>query len=718
MMTSNSKGSRGMRLFCTTALALSLTVPAGAQTDGRPAADDDADVETITVTGRRATGYLSDTSETSRFPFDVDTTPLSISIIPAELLEDQNVLTIDDAVRNVSGVSRANNSDNVGTILSYNVRGFTNTQLNRNGIPTAQLGAVDLSSIESIEVIKGPNSISYGTVEPGGFVNYSTKRPLDRFFAGFQAQAGSYDFYRVTGDVTGPVSDRLSLRLIGAYQDNESFRDFVEREVVAVAPSATLKIGDRATLTAEFSHAELDRTFDSGIIAGQGGVLNVPIDRFLGEPSLRGSELQDTFINADLSVDWSDRVTSRLYYAHHKFAHDLEAMRIRTTFVDANGRFRVRRAYNRRTSDLDEDQLFATSAVTLGSGSITHKVTAFVDYRTSRVDFVNTITNPNQLNLSIDVYNPVYGVNLSQLRALAPNLTSNFGFEGYGLGLVDQVTINDTLNLFAGVRYDDFENRRFGSPTAKNDDVNYQLGALYEVTPQFSVYSTYSTGVSPGEASQLSFNRESLPAPTSKAFEAGLKADLLDESLRLTAAVYEVKKQDLPIYIPAPDVAGNGFFYEAGGLFRSRGFEVDAVGDITERLQVIASYSYIKTRVRRLNPAALSNPFGNIPKHAGSLYVNYDIPLSDSGKQKLSLGGGAFYVGRRIDSDQANFVLPSYTQVDASIAYETELSNGTGLVVRANVRNLLDETIYLAGDRRTLEPGAPRNVTFSVGVRF
>jgi iron complex outermembrane receptor protein len=155
--------------------------------------------------------------------------PASIQVVPKQILTDQQVTNLSQAVDNVSGV-HANNFDGI-TSLFY-MRGFKTNYIFRNSLPLPQLDGtpqlVDTAYVERIEVLKGPSSILYGRTEPGGLINIVTKQPLDQPLYRVDQQIGSYDHYRTQWDFSAPVKEipGLAYRISGAYQDNGSFRQF------------------------------------------------------------------------------------------------------------------------------------------------------------------------------------------------------------------------------------------------------------------------------------------------------------------------------------------------------------------------------------------------------------------------------------------------------------------------------------------------------------
>ncbi|CAI8961008.1 TonB-dependent siderophore receptor [Methylocaldum szegediense] len=181
-------------------------------------------------------------------------TPVSTQVVPWVVMNDQKTLRIKDALENVSGV-RPQRSPGFGN--AYIIRGFpTGSRIYRNGLGLINgFGGLstdlDTANLESIVVLKGPEAMLFGRIEPGGLINVTTKRPLDEPYYALEQQFGSYDYYRTLWDAGGPVTQDRSLlyRFSGAYQSNNSFWDFVSLDRVIVNPSVTWRINDRTELT-------------------------------------------------------------------------------------------------------------------------------------------------------------------------------------------------------------------------------------------------------------------------------------------------------------------------------------------------------------------------------------------------------------------------------------------------------------------------------------
>lgn len=229
----------------------------------QPSASSDELIELV-VTGEQDGYRVPDSTTATRTDTPQRDIPQSIQVIPQQVIKDQQITRIGDAVRNVSGVTLQGGYG--GSTDNYNIRGFTTYDNLRNGF-SVQDNFVNPTNIERIEVLKGPASVLYGQFEPGGVVNYITKQPLSEPYYSAEFTAGSFSTYRPSIDISGPLnSDRTLLyRLNAAYENFGSFIDFNHQETFAIAPALTYKIGDATTLTLEYEYLKVDRTYYDGL---------------------------------------------------------------------------------------------------------------------------------------------------------------------------------------------------------------------------------------------------------------------------------------------------------------------------------------------------------------------------------------------------------------------------------------------------------------------
>ncbi len=223
---------------------------------------------TVTATPGQDTGYnVPNATTATKNDTPIMETPVSIQVVPQAVMDDQQVIGVKDALKNISGVQP--NLTYGALYDNFIVRGFgTDFSTYRNGLRQTTLG-FETTNLEQIEVLKGPAAVLFGRIEPGGLINLVTKRPLAEPYYALQQQFGSYDLYRTTAEATGPLTADGSLlyRLDFAYQDSNSFQDFVFLDRFFVAPALTWRPTDRLEFNLSYEHQEDDLNFANGIPA-------------------------------------------------------------------------------------------------------------------------------------------------------------------------------------------------------------------------------------------------------------------------------------------------------------------------------------------------------------------------------------------------------------------------------------------------------------------
>lgn len=676
-------------------------------------------------------------------------TPISIQVVPRAVMDDQKATTIKEVLENVSGV-RAQPS--LGGTAGYLIRGFRTGNIYRNGLlttPGSSLGDFDAANLESIEVVKGPAQL-YGRTEPGGLINLNTKRGVDSTYYSIEQSVGSYDFYRTQWDAGGPITQgsELQYRFSGAYQDNNSFRDFVSVERLLLNPSVTWRPVAGTDITLDVEYQKKKALADFGIPVIGRRPADIPISRNLGDPNTpRGYQdtlMVGTEINHRLNADWA--VHQRFLFTHGDSVN---------TFVNPAPAFDAAQALNQTTGIMQrnifqqrsEQKVYSTNLDLTGRldlGATRHDVLLGVDYYRSHnlygSDGQWVAANPA---LAIDIFNPgpSYGIPRSvfdaALKTSSTNLPrSDIYNQWHGVYVQDQVTIQERLHLMLGGRYDWAETGRgrattFSAATdalfnstpsviRKDQGFSPRLGVLYEFNPSLSAYGTWTTSFGANNAPAA--NGRTFDPQIGKQYELGLKAQFFESRLLGTLAAYKLTKDNILVADLSTADPNDRIANKQG----SQGIELDVTGRVSRYLSLIASYAYTDTKVIEDHAAGSptkGNRLANVPKHAGSLSVRYD--LNGQGAQGLSMGAGAYMAGKR-EVDLANTAqLPGYVRVDAFLAYSGWTLAGSKATAQLNVRNLFDTKYYESTDpdsnvapRLGVYPGAPLTVIGSLRLEY
>ncbi|MEG4574933.1 TonB-dependent receptor [Microcoleus sp. N3A4] len=672
----------------------------------------------ITVTARQQTPYRAPIASTAtRTDTPTRDIPQSIQVVPQEVLEDQQVTRLDEALRNVSGVTLGGESTGRGG--SFGLRGFNDAPVLRDGF--RRYGTFEsfpeVANLDRVEVLKGPASILYGEIQPGGLINLVSKQPLSEPFYEAQLQLGSRNFIEPRFDISGPLTSDRSLlyRLNGLYRTSENFSDYDQNaQRFFIAPTLAWKISDRADLTVSLEYTDDRRAADHGLPALGNRVVDVPRDRVAGEPEDR-VDTQYFNVGYNFEYRFSDNWKLRNAFRYSSYNFDFNVVALPFFFDEETAEV------NRFLASQDgQDKNYALQTNIVGefaTGSVKHTLIfgADISYNDERIFAVGDFITPQTLN----IFNPVYG------QIPRPDEDTLAGFGGtrvktsrYGFYVQDQISIFESLKLLAGLRYDtaDQKNRELpgtsnpdASETTQNyDDFTPRLGIVYQPIPEVSLYASYSRSFNPGSATTA--GGALIEPETGKGYEVGVKAELLDRRLAATVAYFDIKKQNVAVTDP-----NNSLFSIASGEQQSRGVELDISGQILPGWNIIAAYAYTDAEVTADTDRELvGNRLFNVPKHSGSLWTTYQIQSGEL--QGLGLGLGFSYVGER-QGDLANsFQADSYFLPNAAVFYQRD--NWRAAI---NIKNLFNVNyIKSVSGSRGLgnQPGEPLTVIASFTVQF
>ncbi len=719
----------GIRVGAIPAAILCVLAPWAGQAEdsGANVAGDDT-IEEVRVTAHRR-DYLPASSQTALgLDLSLFDTPAAVSVIPQDLLLDQQVNNVDDALRNVAGVTKFKTGN--GGEEKFSIRGFDASQsiykdgarIN-NALNASNIPSTETANIARIDVLKGPSALLYGQGEPGGIINYVTKRPQFEQNMSVELIGGSDDFYKAEFDITGPVplweGDSVAYRLVGAYQDTDSYRDEVFRKRLLLNPSLTFELGASTSLNLSYEYIDDNYTQDRGQV-------------------LDGNMVDGYF--------YSDRLDSSQFFGipNHNDKTEAESKRFHVVLERRFGEFwQAELSYARTDNDklnVDSSPRFITSnrdivgppgspvadlvliqpRMSEGSGKtqriafknilnfqgpaqLEHKILASVTWE----DFSTRSENfRGDRNVFFNVASGEYFTQFTQEELNDPDITratesvifrirsrgtsTNQDFNELGVNVLDYIRFGERVGVLVGGRYSDFEDKN-GDFT--DDDFSFRGGLVYSPADSFSTYLSYSQGYTPS-GGLLGMDDRTVDPQTSKAWELGFKWALFDEDLLLTGALYTVDLEDVP-YVANPfDSEGNATLagdirYDNIGGISSDGLEVELVGNITDYWRIRAGYSYIDNSFSTGGTGEFGAQFtkGNrlpgIAKHNFNLFTFYEISVLNG---LLGLGGGLFHQGDVYVSYENRAQYGSWEQVDVAGYYKRGPWK-----IQVNVRNVFDK---------------------------
>ncbi|MBF2050504.1 MAG: TonB-dependent siderophore receptor [Elainella sp. C42_A2020_010] len=667
----------------------------------------------VVVTGEQDEGYyVPNASVGTRTDTPLRDVPASIQVVPRQVIDDRAVTNLADALETTSGV---NPETYGGYAFIPRIRGFNSIDavfVNGSRREVVVFDNPTTDNIERVEVLRGPSSVLFGQGNPGGIINYVTRRPLEDPYYNLTLQGGSFDQIRPSFDISGPLTDDESLlyRFIGSYTREESFVEFANSEIYFLAPSLEWRITPGTTLAADLEF--IDSSISSltcGVPAIGEGVADIPRSRILCESGGFG----DLFGKYDLQ---RYNLSTRL---EHEFNQDWSARN--TLFF---GTYTVRRAapsssdFNENTGELqrviaNQDNSFTSFSNNLdvvgnfSTGSIDHRLLLGFEY--SRQNTFRNFFFGGEYP-SINIFDPEYSDIRFQFDSFPFNGQRELLSTGYGFYLQNQVSFTDNLILVLGGRYDIYEQETINRITDDSSDQTFyafspRVGLVYRPVDPLSLYASFTRGFEPSSAI-LADGSDPDPQRSTQ-YEVGAKVEFGD--LAATLAYFDITRTNIPTTDP-----DNPTFSILTGEARSRGVEFDISGEILPGWNVTASYAYTDAVVTEDNSGSEGNRFVFTPRHSAALWTTYEIQAGVV--EGLGFGLGLLYVDER-QADLANsFAVPSYFRTDASLFYRRD-----NWRAQVNFQNIFD-TEYFVGTNEFraggVMPGPPFAVVGSISVTF
>ena len=687
-------------------IAVGAAIAAPAVAAAQEAADNE-----IVVLGTREQGYRATVApQTNKSDTPIKETPYSVQVVTRELIRDRGITTVGEALRYVPGFS-----PQVGFGASndrFYIRGFITPYNLKNGLRrSAYAPDEQLQNVEQVEILKGSASALYGRFEPGGVVNFVTKKPLDTVFAEASVLYGAFDQLRLTADVSAPLTGTLGLRVNVSHDDRDGFRDFVFTRDTFVAPVLEWKPSDSTSVTLEGEYARKRGYFDRGF-ANDRLFLDAPRNRQFGEPDARYTNKGGVL---SLFVDhrFSEALTGRVALGYSDFTKD--------SYYYAFGFPPVSRAdpsdpkINRRTSLAFDRQRDLTGQAELyarfATGGVDHKALVGVEYGYDHWRF-DVRNPPFGVNIPIDFDTPVYGQ-----RADPTVLVSDGAWNSDSAAIYAQDELKlGNWRLLVGGRYDwnRLRNRDYlngtGEGATERGAFSPRAGVTWTPVPALSLYGSWARSF----RAQVDVGRlrdGSLPKPLiGESWEIGAKAELFGGRLTPTLALFDITRRNVAVSDPI-----DFDLVIQIGKSRSRGIEFELPAALTPQWRLIANYTYLDAKIIEDSFATPGSRLVNAPRHSASLWTTYDFAGAYKG---ASVGMGVQHIGNRAGNTDNSILLPAYTRIDANLSYDFDAGFGP-LRAQLNILNLFDKFYYDSGGAFIpLYPGAPRTVTASLSYRF
>lgn len=688
-------------------LALSCAWPAQvwAQETSSRTSDDKPVLEEIVVTADRSDSFGADLVQVGTFRnariIDV---PLTVNVVPQELMRSQAVAGIYDALRNTAGVTRSqlggSTYDNIA-IRGILIENRTSYRLN-GSMPIINLVDLPLENKDRVEVLKGVGALYYGFAPPSGIVNLVTKRP-NREVTAFTASTTNHGAANVTADLSRRFGDRFGVRVNGGAGIVETgVKRFDGRRYVA-ALAADWDATESLKFKFDLEHVAKDVTEPSALQllpAAFGFIPPIPDpDTNFGGQDLRYDAWATNVLGrADLRISSAWALTVEGGQALTVRDRDFSQLENYGN-AEGNGTLRVFRTRDQRFRNRN---LRAELAGVFTTGPITHNLIAGASsnwrYQNGRNSTPLTVAqnffNPRDVTIAQPTVFTVTPLHITDRGAYVVNRAK--------LGIVE---------VLAGVRYSDYKSRtQLPNGTVNRFAVTKwtpSVGAIVKPAKNLSIYATYLEGLEEGGTAPINsaVPGDVLPPAVSTQYEIGVKGEVLANVLFQVAA-FQIKRPSA-----FTDPVDNRF--KLAGRARYRGIEASVTGEVTRRLSIYLTGQYLDAETESaVNPRLIGKRPENTPKWTGSLYGEYR-PAAIRG---FAVGGGIFYIGDRAVNNFNDAFVDGYTTLSASARYTFEQIGREGLTLQLNADNLTNERYWSTASNGLLAVGTPRQIKLTARI--
>ena len=691
----------------------------------------------------------------SKTPVSLKDTPQSVSIVSQQMIEDQRITTLPEAMKRTPGIVVRNNSYSSQQFYS---RGFGIDNVQIDGTAPMDIGTglgtfyserlYDMAPYDHIEVLRGASGLLGGTGDPGGIVNLVRKRPLDTYQLKFNTSAGSWDNYRSEVDLTGPLAfdGKLRGRVVAAYTDRQYFMDNRSTEKPFLYGILEADLSDDTLLTLGGSY---DKVKDNGTGDGlprysSGGDLNLPRHTwYTSNRAWADSQTREWFAKLDhqFNDDWKLNTS----FTHSYNSATIEGINPYGSVDETTGTGTY--WWGSYVSSWSKQSVFDLNL----SGHFDafgreHELLLGADYQkvTSRWRAALGVNGKGGL---IDLWDPK--------ASPVPELGSNHAFwrdyhpntrEQYGVYSTLRLQLTDPLKLVLGTRAQRYKfeqayslrNTDGTGAWQAQDDVHDREpttlvpygGLIYALDQDWSLYASYSEVFKP-QSQKMKGPEESpssLDPLTGKTYETGIKGELFDSRLNVSAALfYTVRRNQAatdPSYPNPPFSYSSSCCFIAQDKIVSKGLDLEATGELAPGWDIMAGYTY-----NQIHNDTEETLYSTVtPKHLFKVWSVYTLPGQFSAWRVgggVLASSGTFVKGKAYDFDgdgnvtnsrDYDFSQGGYATVDAMVEYDVD----EHWTVALNGNNLFDRKYYASVGTSEYGNyyGEPRNFTLTLRGTF
>lgn len=691
------------------------------------------------------------TSAASKMPIDMKDLAATIQVLNASFIGDKLAASLDDLYPYIVGMTRESPAAAGFTLRGY-TNSATNTTINNlqtDGLPggASRFGSPTTANVERVEVLKGPSSVLYGSMNPGGLINIITKQPSAKksnmvstsvaSYAGDQGKNGTG--FSTTVDSTGPLDQgkHWLYRFIASYEDAPTWRQFDWAKNYYYFPSLTYRLDENTEATMKFE-AHREHRFaiqDQALVAPNSLAINVPTDHSIvyqdrDNTAYDRGDVYNLTVTHRFLNQWVTKFNFRdVQHVDGRRLLENRGVNATTPIENSTITQRLRDTWNRRRyayydynlyGDVGPDSFKQTLLFGLSGGYETHNFTRWL--------FQNTIGAP------INVYNPLHGLTtypvINGTTGTGPTQIGVSKYYNYSAYFSDQIKLGKQWRASVGVhtekydaKYTDFAvlvpSGRFVNPGQANHPQATvpSLGLVYEPLDTLSFYASYAESFKPTPPQSVALGAAQPGPETAGQKEVGMKAEFMNHQLGVLLSVYDIVRKDVVEAVPNVFDPATGIQVYRALSNKSQGVELSLNYQPVAHWQTQVGFSYNDARVTQSAATNLADArLANAPRQSGNFWTRYNFPTG--ALRGFGVGFGVIYTGEQhlvVDNRSTAFLsIPSVTRADLAFYYKWKRYDFS-----VNVNNVTDRSYLAGGDAPTdVVPGAPRKITTSVRFAF
>ena len=677
----------------------------------QPTLAEDSVLPTITLTAEnpQPDGDVPTTTQSLKSEQSLFKTAKSVSVVTKEQIEKKQAMNLTDAIQGVAGVISAplgrRGADD------FIIRGqLSSDAIYVDGLRQAQASdsPSNITGLERIEVVKGPDSMDFGQTAPGGIVNLVTKRPVQDDFNQLDLRYGSHNLRQIGVDTNHTIegSDKAAWRLNANYSDQDDATDHVYFKNFYISPSYNFDLGDQTDLSviASYNHKEYVRQQGLPVYGSILPNSNGQVSRhlFIGEPSVDPYLSDSIRIGYNLKHIFDDGWTFKQNFAVQNSRLDGQAVFISKS--TANSSTITRQGRDQHYDDINFS-IDNNIAKTVELGNMQHHIMLGLDGMHDTRDIWNYNCTITALNIYAPRYTNQDWCATKTLRSDSVETT----LKTMGVYFKDQVDVTDRLNINLGLRHDwasvDAKSNYNDNESSKSSQAfSGSIAGLYTYNDWVSPYVSYSTSFLP--VTDVDVDGNVFDPEKAKQYEVGLKFQALDQRLQSSLAWFDLTRFN----VVSSDA--NGDKYQTGEE-NTQGIETELAVRILPNWVVSANYSYLPTA--RIVDSEISGYEGkrlnNVSEQMFNLNTRYQF--NQGALQGWFIGAGVRSESKK-SSYKYDYTLPGYALFDAEMGYDAGSWQAS-----VNAKNIFDKEYYAGGlSNNVVTVGDERQVNFNVRYKF